>query len=215
MPTRVFCNFTAADATSLNSLTPGDANFVSFMGTGWASAGIAVADTEGGGTVSSNQAAFANAGGGHVIDAGVPDVTVEVDFIPGATNDNRGHVILRYQQDGDLLFWNLRETEGDVTLYSKVANGASTSIATTTHTFTEGSTYALKAELYGQSIKLYIDSTLKIDTTSALHTTQTKFGLAIGGGTNTNLRFDNFRITSRGQILRGDALRSLTFGRIL
>ncbi|MGD2079967.1 MAG: hypothetical protein PVJ36_02400, partial [Nitrospirota bacterium] len=96
----VYDAFTDSNGTALNSHTPD----IDVEGSGWES--ITRSAPPGGGDIQGNEARLTTDNGGHVIDSGVSDGIVEVDWTPAVGVDNRNGLVFRMA--GDRQWWWFR-----------------------------------------------------------------------------------------------------------
>lgn len=181
MTIKVSDTFTDTDSTLLTSHTP-DTDVV---GTGWA--GTASAD------IISNQLRFTADDVNVAIDGGNADGDVYIDWIVATSSLNRNSVLVRYTDDANHWRLNAREDNGDIRVV-EVNAGAVNVRATSSYTFSEGSTYVIKANCSSTTITGYVDAVSQVSYASAtFNQTETMHGLRRDTGSN-NTRLDNFVI---------------------
>ncbi len=181
--------FTGADATALESHTPD----IDTVGGGWQLAGYRTTDTPGGdGEILSNQLSLGTTNQGYVIDIGAADFDLSVDWYVAVGVDNRNLIVFRYNANGDMLYFQMREPQADWTL-GQIVGDTITSLHTSAYTWTEGATYTIRITASGNTITVYIQDALIVSDTITQFNTETKVGLMLSGG-NAASRCDNLEV---------------------
>ncbi len=132
----------------------------------------------------------------HLNNRSLQDWSIYGDFV--ATTDARAYpttgawddfaVIFGWQDPGNYYFASFNESNNGTTKgIFKVQGGVSTQLADITSAFTAGTTYKIKVERTGSSIKVYRDGTLQA-TASDSTFTHGRLGF---GSTSSAARFDN------------------------
>ena len=175
----VYDKFTDADATSLDAHVldkPKSALWSEVVGT-W--------------DIQSNQANVATIDGyAHaVVESGKYDCTVSV-IVKSVIAANNAYITFRYVDGNNYLSFNLNNTLDRVTFAQKVSSSI-TVLLNETVTITTGNDYVLSAVLSGNTVKLYIDGVLKMDTTNNNFLTATKHGILSEAALQ---KFDEFQV---------------------
>lgn len=197
-----FDSFLDANGTSLDAHTPD----VDDVGGGWTSARWNTGVGPGAGDIQGNQARLTTQEGGFVIDAGVGDAIAVVDWATAVAVPNRNGLVLRYQQDGDMWAYAVREDNNDVRILERNGN-ATTERASAVVVINEGVTYRLVAICDDEDITCFIDGGDRITYGSAAFLkTETEFGIVRFSGDDAT-RLDNFHVHTRRS-----AVYDTTFG---
>jgi len=182
---QVLDTFTGTDGTQLTSHT------IDISPSPWVNASIF--STPGAyALIAGNQAYLSVDNSAAVLDAGVSDCIIEVDWTPGVAGSDRNSIIFRYQDDANMLYFNVRDPNGDCQV-TEYASG-STVISNTSFAWTGGVKYHITIELAGSSIVCKVDDVIVISTSSSFLIAETSHGIARNTGSN-NHRFDDFMIT--------------------
>lgn len=180
-------SFTDADNTHVE-------NHVMDIGSGWSTVSHSLGP---GGIVSSdaliqnNQVQFLKDGSGVVTNIGASDATIEVEWIPSVGTLNRNSIILRYTNALNHFIINMREDNNDIQIV-KFQAAANDILDVTSFTFSEGTSYTIKAVLSGSSIKGYIDGVEMVSAVSTFQQTNQVFGVGRNSGSNAT-RVDNWK----------------------
>ncbi len=167
--------FNAADATTLTSRAPDfDSLFDDWSG-----------DTGDFDILSNKIRTQAAANKSATLDFGESDCWVAVDFTRNGPNSG---LILRWQDANNYL---LVRSDGNTLRLSTCTAGVLADVKTATHTWGAGDEKRISVELHGQAVRVYVDHTLLIETTSTFGQTETLHGIG-GRATNTSDRWDNF-----------------------
>ncbi len=113
------------------------------------------------------------------------DCWVGVDFTRNGSNSG---LIVRWQDAANYL---LVRNDGTTLRLTTCTAGVLADVATAGLVWGAGAEKRIQVELHGTAIRVYIDHTLYIDTTSAFGLTSTKHGIG-GRAVNTSDRWDNF-----------------------
>lgn len=148
-------------------------------------------------TIQSNKAAYDGAVSSQPawIETFKSDVILEAEITTSATASKFLGLLLRYKNKSNFIRLTISNVAAgtDVSL-TRVENGTATSIATATAGLAASTAYKVKVLLQGTSIKVFIDSVSQIDTTSAVHQTETKHGIFANNTGVTDYRWDDFRV---------------------
>lgn len=125
-----------------------------------------------------------------VIEAGVSDAVVTVDYIPVA--GSRDGLVFRYIDRDNFLELNARQPNGDLRLLRTSGGGLST-LASTQVTWTPGAIHQLKVVLSGTTVTGYVNGVEMLTANVTDHQDGTAYGLQRRNGQDAT-RFDNFRV---------------------
>lgn len=122
------------------------------------------------------------------------DVVITCDITTSATDNRYTGIVFRFSTGSNYLVADINAATDTVYLHHLDSDslGIVTSAAVTIDPST---TYALQIEAFGDSIKIYVDGVLKIDTTYSPLSTMVKHGLWQYDAV-TDSQWDNFRVVS-------------------
>jgi len=186
VPPVILDTFTDTNGTQLTAHTP------DISPSSWVNASIGETPSTNA-LITANKAYLSVDNSAAVIESNQSDCVIEVDWTPGAGGTDRNSIIFRYQDASNMLFFNIRDPNGDCQVVTFQA-GVSTVVSNTLFSWTGGVEYHIAVELSGSSIICKIDGTTVITTSNAFQTTITKHGIGRNTGSNDH-RFDNFKIT--------------------
>ena len=108
------------------------------------------------------------------VDFGDADVSLGCDFTRGTDATDHGGLCFRYSDTSNYLYARVTGTAIEV---RKVDAGADSLVASAAHTWNAGTQKFLQLVLHGGSIRVFVNDSEVIDTTSSFNSTATKHGL--------------------------------------
>ena len=108
------------------------------------------------------------------MDFGQADVSFGCDFTRGTDGSDHGGLCFRYSDTTNYLYVRVTGTAIEV---RKVDAGSDSQVATASHTWSSGATKFLQVVLHGSSIRVFVNDSGSVDTTSLFNNTATKHGL--------------------------------------
>jgi hypothetical protein len=154
--------------------------------------------------ISSNQAYKSDTSAGSaLVDTGIYDGTFEIQFTTGAsTSDYNGIFVRRASNNIDYI---KIEQDADKFVLKKFLGGSETGLTTAFGVFAANTTYAIRVEAHGASLKVYVNNVLVHDytITDSVLLTGTYFGFYSTIG--TGYRWDNFSATRVPNLTLADA----------
>ena len=108
------------------------------------------------------------------VDFGESDVSFGCDFTRGSDGTDHGGLCFRYSNTTNYLYVRVTGTSVEV---RKVDAGTDSQVATAAHTWSTATKRFLQVVLHGSSIRVFVDDTEVVDTSSSFNSTVTKHGL--------------------------------------
>ncbi|MCH8206117.1 MAG: hypothetical protein IH956_03840 [Chloroflexi bacterium] len=108
------------------------------------------------------------------MDFGDSDVSIGCDFTRGTDTVDHGGLCFRYSNTTNYLYVRVTGTDLEV---RKVDAGADSLVATAAHTWATGAKKFLQVVLHGNSLRVFVDDSEVIDTSSSFNSTAAKHGL--------------------------------------
>ncbi|MCH7745797.1 MAG: hypothetical protein IIC84_06975 [Chloroflexi bacterium] len=102
------------------------------------------------------------------------DVSFGCDFTRGTDTSDHGGLCFRYSDTSNYLYVRVTGTLIEV---RKVEAGSDSQITSKTHTWSVSTQKFLQVTLHGNSIRVFVDNSEVVDTTSSFNNTATKHGL--------------------------------------
>lgn len=146
-------------------------------------------------SILSNQAVVTQNNTGVVVDSGVSDCVISMDWTTDAANTDRKMIVFRWASQGNSLAFKCRGPDNDWSV-DKIESGSLTSLVSDSYTFAASTTYALKVELFGSSIKAFINGVLVASVTDSTFKTETHHGFARANGSDNGF-IDDFYVETK------------------
>ena len=161
-------SFTGASGTQLASHTPDyDSGFA------WTE-DLRNFHVASGGTSAETDSVQGNGDCVATLDFGDADVSFGCDITRGTDTTDHGGLCFRFSNTTNYLYARVTGTAIEV---RKVDAGADSQVATAAHTWATGAKKFLQVVLHGESVRVFVDETEVVDTTSSFNTSATRHGL--------------------------------------
>lgn len=144
--------------------------------------------------ISNNQGVISFDNLGAVIDFGFSDVIIEHDWITAANELNRGHIVCRYDSDGNGIWLNYRVPNQDIQLLRIVNDTNQTILVNNSFNWIAGNTYKIKLICQNNQFWAYVDNVEIFTVTDSTFSNKTKHGFMRAVGSDFTA-IDNFKIT--------------------
>ncbi len=186
---RVIDTFQSANGTALTAHTSNEGGLV------WQEGLLSTADTLSSPAAEIQGNAIQVNGDGNLAyqDLGALDAEISFIYSPAVGEDNRNSAVLRYESDGNLVFFNVREPNGDMSIGERNSDVATTFVSAP-FVWNEGTDYAIVVRIVGLTVTATVTaqntplgSTAESLTITGIVSRTTGTGFGVGRNTGSSL----------------------------